>query len=97
MNTRSTDPRLPLYLRLTALAVERSDDNGKAVFQHGELRAALCLETVAVPSSRITEAVKAAVRAGFLEDGSSTRCLLLVPGSLTKGASGVRGEASDRG
>lgn len=86
--TRSVDFRLPLWLRLTALAVElmEIDTLGDhcATFGPGELRTMLSLDVEIAPSA-ITRAIRLAEDHGMLAPGSSTRCLRVIPGSLTTG------------
>lgn len=80
---RSTDTRLPLWLRLVALAVEQADGvELVAHFGPGELREALAGGGELQPAS-VTRAIRTAEAHGLLARGSSVRCLRLVPGSLT--------------
>lgn len=88
--TRSTDYRLPLWLRLTALAVEEMEvdvlGDLAATFAPGELRDLLRQGTELHPSA-VTRAIRLAEDHGMLAAGSSTRCLRVIPGSLTTGPS----------
>lgn len=88
--TRSTDYRLPLWLRLTALAVEQAEIDvlgaHQATFAPGELRELLTTDTALTPSA-ITRAIRLAEDHGMLAKGSSARCLRVIPGSLTTGPS----------
>jgi len=83
---RSADLRLPLWLRLSALAVEhgQADVLGTvtAEFEPGEVRQLLS-GGVALAPSAVTRAVRLAESHGMLAPGSSVRCLRVVPGSLT--------------
>lgn len=82
---RSTDYRLPLWLRLTALAVEEMDlDAHTATFGPGEVRELLA-QGEQLHYSAVTKAIGLAVDHGLLLKGSSTRCLRVIPGSLTTG------------
>lgn len=88
LETRSQDHRLPLWLRVTALAVEwmEPDVLGQqlATFGPGELRGLLSTDVRIEPSS-ITRAIRLAEDHGLLAPGSSSRCLRVIPGSLTTG------------
>lgn len=88
MSKRSTDPRLPLWLRLTALAVETAETDTlggqSAVFGPGEVRTRLAAGLDLDPSA-VSHAIRQAERRGLLAPGSSTRCLRVMPGSLTTG------------
>lgn len=90
---RSEDLRLPLWLRLTALAVEwaQPDEFGVLVaeFGPGEVREILAADLGAgqVGPSSVTRAIRLAERHGLLARGSSVRCLRVLPGSLTTGVS----------
>lgn len=90
--TRSADYRLPLWLRLTALAVEEMEvdvlGTYTATFGPGELREMLA-QGEALAHSSVTRAIRLAELHGLLAKGSSTRCLRVIPGSLTT-ASAVR-------
>lgn len=85
---RSCDLRLPLWLRLAALAVERGEADvlGTVVaeFEPGEVRKILGRGVSLAPSA-VTRAVRLAESHGLLAPGSSVRCLRVVPGSLTTG------------
>lgn len=84
---RSEDYRLPLWLRLTALAVESAEvdvlGNHTALFAPGELRERLGGGVQLHPTT-LTRAIRGAVAHGLLAEGSSTRCLRVIPGSLTE-------------
>lgn len=86
--TRSADYRLPLWLRLTALAVEEMEPDVLggyvATFAPGELRGLLSQDTDLLPSA-VTRAIRLAEDHGLLAPGSSSRCLRVIPGSLTTG------------
>lgn len=85
IQTRSTDYRLPLWLRLTALAVEEMHlEDHTATFESGELRELLA-QGEHLHYSAVTKAIRLAVDHGLLLKGSSTRCLRVIPGSLTTG------------
>jgi hypothetical protein len=83
---RSVDHRLPLWLRVTAIAVEESEidvlGTYTASFRPGELRELLA-QGEALAHSSVTRAIRLAEQHGLLAKGSSTRCLRVIPGSLT--------------
>lgn len=88
--TRSTDTRLPLWLRLVALVVERYDlDQDAARFAPGELRQLLNVTGVDLHPASLTRAIRTAEAHGFLVEKSTARVLRLVPGSLTYEPEGV--------
>lgn len=84
---RSEDYRLPLWLRVTAIAIETAEvdvlGTHTATFAPGELRERLGGGVDLHPTT-ITRAIRSAVRHGLLADGSCTRSLRLVRGSLTQ-------------
>lgn len=83
---RSKDQRLPLWLRIVALAVEEAQPDVlglTATFEHGELRKRLDPFDLGMAASSITRAVAAGINYGMLHPGSNTRTLHVVPGSLT--------------
>lgn len=87
---RSTDLRLPLWLRLVALAVEHDTQNrGVASFAPGQVRQLLDVEGLELHRASITRAIRRAEAYGFLGSGSSPRALIIVPGSLTVTSEGL--------
>lgn len=95
---RAGDPRLPLWLRAASLAYGKHRANGHAPFDAGQV--ALVLSTVdedtgeIVPAARqdVYRAVRAAVKYGFLLEGSTSRCLR-VPTHAVDGGLGRPQEA----
>lgn len=83
---RSQDVRLPLWLRLTALAAEQAEPDVLGTmaveFEPGQLREQLAGGLDLAPSA-VTRAIRRAEARGLIAPGSSVRCLRLVPGSLT--------------
>lgn len=81
--TRSADHRLPIWLRLVALAVEEAEPDFIggyiATFNAGELRHLLQQSHPSV----VTRAIRRCEQYGLLAVGSSSRCLRL--GRLTTG------------
>lgn len=82
MIERSSDNRLPLWLRIVALGVEKADDH-VATFQLGELHRTLDPFDLGLSRSLVTRAIASGITYGMLAPGSNTRRLILVPGSLT--------------
>ncbi len=69
---RSTNTRLPLWLRVVLYAHE-NHDAGRARLYAGELRQALGVDRPA----EVSRAIRVAARYGALSDDSSARCLIL--------------------
>jgi hypothetical protein len=90
---RSGDPKLPPWLRVSALAYGMHRANGHAMFGVGDVRLVLSRvdeETgeILMPSTaNVSHAIRKAVDFGFLEKGSGTRCLV-VPGHAIEGGLG---------
>lgn len=83
---RSLDVRLPLWLRVVALGVERAEPNvlgHAATFSHGEMRQQLDPQGLGLAPASVTRAIAAGVDRGLLHPGSNARALYLVPGALT--------------
>ena len=86
---RAGDPRLPYWLRVTALAYGSHHDNGHARFKRGEV--ALILGTVdhetgeVRPHANVRREIARAVEFGWLEDGSYWGCLIVPAHSIRKG------------
>ncbi len=91
---RSGDDRLPKWLRVSALAYGSHQNNGHANFKRGEV--ALVLATVDRESGAIYpldrrdvfRAVHQAIQYGWLEEGSSARCLIVPAHAIKKGRLG---------
>jgi hypothetical protein len=90
---RAANPRLPLWLRVSALAYGNHKANGHANYRPGEV--ALVLSTVDPATGVITTpdrrdvhaAVRLAVSNGWLAQGSGTTCLV-VPAHAVSGGVG---------
>lgn len=90
---RAGNPRLPLWLRVAALAYGNHKANGHANFRPGEV--ALAVSTVNPETGEITtpdrrdvgDAVRVAVEYGWLAQGSGTTCLV-VPAHAVSGGIG---------
>jgi hypothetical protein len=90
---RAANPRLPLWLRVAALAYGNHRANGHAVFRAGEV--ALAVSTVDTATGEINtpdrrdvhDAVRVAVEYGWLAQGSGTTCLV-VPAHAVSGGLG---------
>ncbi len=90
---RSGSPRLPMWLRVAALAYGKHGANGHAPFAAGEV--ALALSSVQPNTGNITtparqnvrRAIDVAMEYGFLAPGSSSRCLI-VPHHAIEGGIG---------
>jgi hypothetical protein len=91
---RAGDPRLPYWLRVTALAFGSHADNGHAKFKRGEV--ALILGTVdrqtgeVRPFANVRREIARAVEYGWLEDGSYWGCLIVPAHSIRRGEMGKR-------
>lgn len=98
-------PGRPLFLRLVGLAYYGHRLNGHTPFAPGELREHLLVDVnevtgeVTMPtSSAVNNAIRTAVRYGFLNEASQTsrqRCLV-VPWFVTGGVRGKPDEGCDR-
>lgn len=86
---RAGDPRLPYWLRVTALAYGSHTDNGHARFKRGEV--ALILGSVdhttgvIRPFTNVRREIARAVEYGWLEEGSFWGCLIVPAHSIRKG------------
>ncbi len=88
---RAGDKRLPKWLRVAALAYGSHENNGHALFRRGEV--ALVLATVdhgsgaVVPLDRrdVFRSIQQAVAYGWLEEGSTARCLIVPAHAIKKG------------
>lgn len=86
---RAGDPRLPYWLRVTALAYGSHADNGHARFKRGEV--ALILGSVdqetgeVRPFANVRREIARAVEYGWLENGSYWGCLIVPAHSIRKG------------
>ncbi len=90
---RAADCELPLWLRASCLAYARHEANGHANFRRGQLSWILGTPPKddkpfkRVDSSTIGDAIKRAVRYGWLADESCSECLV-VPGHAVEGPTG---------
>ncbi|MCU1675618.1 MAG: hypothetical protein JWM93_376 [Frankiales bacterium] len=87
---RAGDPRLPLWLRVSALAYGRHTANGHATFRAGDVRLVLGkVDTdgvIAQPSSKeVHRAIGTAMQYGYLGSESSVRCLVVPPHAIAGG------------
>lgn len=88
---RSADRRLPMWLRLAALAYGMHDSTGHAPFAAGQLGLILghvdptTGEVVEVDKANVQRAIREAKRAGWLADESGTRCLVVPEHAITGG------------
>lgn len=86
-HNRAGDPRLPHWLRVTALAYGSHQENGHAPFKRGEI--ALILGSVDAttgeirPYANVGRAIQVAIEYGWLAEGSYWRCLI-VPAHVAK-------------
>lgn len=93
---KAGDPRLPYWLRVTALAYGSHGYNGHAVFKRGEI--ALVLATVntetgeVVPFENVGRAIRDAVEYGWLAAESFWGCLVVPAHAIKKGTHGWRSE-----
>lgn len=92
--SKTNQAGLPLWLRITALAYGVHRRNGHAPFKPGDiiLATTVCDEdsgaVYAPTSSRISEAIRQAVSAGFLAVESNARCLVVPPWGIEGGVLG---------
>lgn len=86
---RAGDPRLPYWLRVSALAYGSHADNGHARFKRGEV--ALILASVDRGTgevrlfANVRREIARAVEFGWLEDGSYWGCLIVPAHAIHKG------------
>lgn len=93
---RAGDPRLPLWLRVAALAYGRHDSNGHAPFKRGQV--ALILgrppDDTGGPHPldrrEVWRAIDRAVMFEWLAEGSNARCLVVPAHAVKKGRLGER-------
>jgi hypothetical protein len=85
----TTNPSIPLVVRIFSLAYGRHDANGHTPFGAGDLRRTLIKSapTAERPASlfsyrAINKAIKQAVDFGYLDAGSSQRCLIVPRGQI---------------
>lgn len=94
--SRSGDPRLPMWLRIASLAYGGMERNGHCPLAPGDIEVVLATvdpETGAVYEPRpdnVNRAIKTAIEYGFIGEGSHRQCLI-VPPYMADG--GVRGHA----
>lgn len=80
---KSANPNIPLWLRLASLAYGRHEANGHAVFERGGLSWILGTPPKdgkpfkRRDSATIRDAIKVAVRHGWLAEGSCNECLIV--------------------
>lgn len=85
---KSGDPRLPHWLRVSALAYGSHEDNGHAPFKRGFVALILGRNdpTVGpVPYDNVGRAIATAVEYGWLAAGSYWGCLIVPPHMIRKG------------
>lgn len=85
---RSGDPRLPYWLRVTALAYGRHGTNGHARFRQGEVSMILATvdeNGIPQPYRNVQRAIRMAVEFGWLDDGSYWGCLIVPACAIRKG------------
>lgn len=80
---RAGDRRLPLWLRVTALAYGTHLDNGHANFKRGDV--ALVLGEPGRPYNRVGRVIEDAVEYGWLEAGSWWGCLIVPRDAIKRG------------
>jgi hypothetical protein len=90
---RSGDPRLPLWLRVSALAYGSHGANGHAMYKSGQVGLVLSKvdettgEILTPCKQSVHRAIETAIEYGFLEKGSGSLCLV-VPGHANVGGLG---------
>lgn len=92
------NPRLPLWIRVSALAYGTHRRNGHAPFKTGEM--AIVLTTVNTLTGEvytpqppnISKAIRTAMEYGFLAQGSGLRCLVVPPHAISGGLLGTERE-----
>lgn len=93
---RADDVRLPLWLRVSALAYGRHRGNGHATFEPGSIKRVLAVSDKATgelrPNPNIDRAIRTAVEYGWLGPKSCTRCLVVPINHVRGGAWGKAGE-----
>jgi hypothetical protein len=77
---RAHDVRLPLWLRVAALAYGSHRRNGHAAFKPGWLAAVL-----EKPASDISKAIGRAKEYGFIDEASTARCLVVPSDKIAGG------------
>lgn len=86
---RSLDPRLPAWLRVSALAYGKHQGNGHAPFAQGQVSRQLGSVDPSTgelePSLNVSRAIKTATRYGWLATGSSARCLVVPADAIDGG------------
>lgn len=93
---KAGDPRLPYWLRVSALAYGSHGYNGHAVFKRGEI--ALILATIdqntgeITPFENVGRAIRDAVEYGWLAPDSFWGCLVVPAHAIKKGTHGRRTE-----
>jgi hypothetical protein len=87
-DNRAADTTLPLWLRVACLAYGRHEANGHAVFGRGQLSLILgSPQTTTGPfkpvhRTGIRDAIRLAVRRGWLAEGSGSECLVVPPHAI---------------
>jgi hypothetical protein len=88
---RAADHTLPLWLRMTCLAYGRHEANGHAIFKRGDLSWILGKPPhddepfKRVDKYTLREAIKRAVKHGWLEKGSCVECLIVPAHAIAGG------------
>jgi hypothetical protein len=91
---RSTNPLLPNWLRVAALAYGKHTKNGHASFASGELRMLLARpgpdgKPKPISNSAVANAIKQAKRYGFIAEESMARGLVVPPHAVVGGLGGA--------
>ena len=88
---RSGDRRLPKWLRVAALAYGSHENNGHARFKRGEVALILAVvdhetgEVVPLDRRAVFRVIQQAVAYGWLDEGSTARCLIVPAHAIKKG------------
>ncbi|RFZ65618.1 hypothetical protein DE4576_03387 [Mycobacterium marinum] len=90
--TRAANPTLPLWIRVASLALGCHRANGHAAFQSGEIAEILGMPGLPLSASAVSNAIKAAKNAGWIDARSTSRCLVVPPHAVHGGL----GHANDR-
>ncbi|KRD19586.1 hypothetical protein ASE48_21270 [Mycobacterium sp. Root265] len=90
---RASDPALPLWLRVAALAFGRHRLNGHANFAMGELGKLLGKpgpdgKPKPISNSAVANAISKAKKHGFIAEDSMARCLVVPRHAVTLGVGG---------
>lgn len=86
---RAGDRRLPKWLRVAALAYGCHGNNGHATFKRGDVAVALGEPGEPLDRRRLFEHIQLAIEFGWLEEGSTSMCLIVPPHAIDKGKIGA--------